>query len=57
MRRNWIIEKGSGIGLLGVVFLVIIINERWVLYYSVHLSMLGADSSVIVNDPVDDVRL
>jgi hypothetical protein len=29
-RRNWIIGKGNGIGLSGVVFLVIIINERWV---------------------------
>jgi hypothetical protein len=54
MRRNWIIGKGNGIGQLGVVFLVITINERWVIRF---VLADGADDSVIENDLVDDVRL
>jgi hypothetical protein len=54
MRRNWIIGKGNGIEPLGVVFLVIIINERWVTLF---VLCDGADISAIENDLVDDVRL
>jgi hypothetical protein len=54
MRRSWIIGKGNGIGQLGVVFLVIIINERWVTLF---VLCDGSDISAIVNDLVDDVRL
>lgn len=54
MRRNWIIGKGNETGRSEVVFLVIIINERWVIRF---VLADGADYSVIENDLVDDVQL